>query len=190
MGFFPPHIYHLARPWSLKWVKSAILNLRFDSYSDRRPICAQHPDPHAIGVCPKSLLPAVLSCHRNPAFREYSALECRQGFTFPSAVSRMRLHSPQKWALTGLIRPILPSAPGRWKSLATPPSLAAGTASGRASKTLVNGIYASGPKPELSHMGIISIKRTSTGYFRVSSASGRISSSLNPPMSTALSLIF
>ncbi len=46
-------------------------------------------------------------------FTEYSSPECRQGLSLPSAVRRMRLHSPQKWALTGLMRPMFPLAPGR-----------------------------------------------------------------------------
>ena len=50
----PTHIYHFwPVPGHLKWVKSAILNLRFDSYSDRRPICAQHPDPPCHWGLPK-----------------------------------------------------------------------------------------------------------------------------------------
>ena len=42
---------------------------------------------------------------------EISSEECRQGLIFPSAVIRMRLHSAQKCALTGLMRPMFPCAP-------------------------------------------------------------------------------
>ena len=52
------------------------------------------------------------------------------------------------------------------------------------------GIKASGPNSPLSTMGISSIKRRSTGYCFVNSASAGISSSLKPPISTAFSLIF
>ena len=115
---------------------------------------------------------------------ENSSAECRQGLSFPSAVSRSRLQSAQKCADTGLISPTRPAAPGSRYSRATPPSGGSASSAGSASVTAAAGRYASGPKP-LSSIGISSIKRTSTPHVRVSAASAGISSSLNPPMSTA-----
>ena len=41
----------------------------------------------------------------------YSRSLNRHGRSFPSAVRRMRLHSPQKCLLIGLMKPTVPFAP-------------------------------------------------------------------------------
>ena len=114
-----------------------------------------------------------------------SSAECRQGLSLPSAVRRRRLHSAQKCALTGLISPMFPCAPGRRYSRATPSCSApgsfrqrlqhpAGRDIGRLAEQRVPG---HGHQLDEAH-----VHRPA----RVNSARAGISSSLKPPISTAL----
>ena len=91
---------------------------------------------------------------------------CRQGFTTPSGVMRMRLQPSQKGWLTALIKPTRPAKPGKATSRAGPscPAVSTGDAGPKARSRAV---YTScGSAPAISRpqpMGISWIKRTSRG---------------------------
>ena len=113
-----------------------------------------------------------------------SCAECRQGLSLPSGVILNLLHSGQKCALSGLIRPTLPFAFGSAYSRATPDA-PAGSSSGTAERTFEFSMNRSSGQWAHSPIGISSMNRTSTGRSRVRATRSGISASFAPPMSTA-----
>ena len=56
---------------------------------------------------------ATLARWRRAVRRSISTSESKQSRNWPSAVRRRRLQSKQKWSLTGVMKPMVPTASGR-----------------------------------------------------------------------------
>ncbi len=142
---------------------------------------------------------------RKAARRSYSTSENRHGRSFPSAVRRKRLHELQKCRDSGVMKPTVPKAFGKWKYSAGPQPIGlsspAGTSSpipsARApsftmSKTSLHEMTPSLPQlmpstSDTSPIGMCSMKRTCSGRSIESFAKSR-----NPSESerSATALIF
>mmetsp|Transcript_13574 Transcript_13574/g.43343 ORF Transcript_13574/g.43343 Transcript_13574/m.43343 type:complete len:242 (+) Transcript_13574:2271-2996(+) len=127
--------------------------------------------------------------------RDDSSEPNKQALIFPSAVSRIRLHVPQKWSDMELIKPTVPRNPGTCQVLETVFAESSARARSNPGKPpsrirLTISKYGSIEREfqRLPSKGMYSMKRTSRWRCSVSRTKSRISSSLTPRLTTQFTL--